>query len=158
MVCKWVRFAYRFLPLPAWRAFLLDRHINNCLSCQSAALGDAAIRSLGVTPAGLEGEPPLSPFAAEHKPSQVRTRRFGWRYAFGFTLVALLGVIVAVYRPAPPAAPMQGTVIVTAGEDDSCVFAVLEAKIGGEPARPIVFKPGQPGMTIVWFEKIKKLN
>ena len=28
-------------------------------------------------------------------------------------------------------------------------------RIGGEPARPVIFKPGQPGMTIVWFEKIK---
>jgi hypothetical protein len=43
-------------------------------------------------------------------------------------------------------------------EPDARIFAVIEARVGGEPARPVIFKPGQPGMTIVWFEKTKKLD
>jgi hypothetical protein len=154
MACKWVRFAYRVLPLPAWRAFLLDRHIDNCAACQGAALDDAAIRSLGVTPAGLDNEPPLHPFASEV--GQSRGFRPAWRYAFGFLFaVALFWVAITVYRLVPPAAPAPGIVTVMVEEPDSRGFAVLEARIGGEPARPVIFKPQQPGMTIVWFEKIK---
>jgi hypothetical protein len=153
MTCKWVRFAYRSLPLPAWRAFLLDRHMDSCPSCQGAALNDAEIRSLGVTPAGLDNEPPLSPFAAGLR-AAPRRRAFRLSYATGLILaVVAVGAVVVVSRLAPPMAPAQGIVTVIEEEDDSRVFAVLEAKIGGEPARPVVFKPGQPGMTIVWFEK-----
>lgn len=155
MACKWVRFAYRVLPLPAWRAFLLDRHINDCPSCQSTTLGDAAIRSLGVTPAVLESEPPLSPFTAGRARPRARALRSGWRYAFGvFLAAAILWAAVAISHIVPPGTLPQGTVTVTEGED-ACVFTVLEAKVGGEPARPLIFKPGQPGMTIVWFEKEK---
>ena len=96
MACRWVRFAYRVLPLPAWRAFLLDRHIDRCPHCQAQALDDAAIRSLGVTPAGLQAEPPLLPFASEPSgPGQLPPS--AWRYAFGFFLAAaILGAAVAI--------------------------------------------------------------
>lgn len=157
MACKWVRFAYRVLPLPAWRAFLLDRHIGHCPHCQDGALDDEAIRSLGETPAVLESEPPLSPFAAGRARPREREFRSGWRYALGVFLAAVaLGTAVVVLRLAPPAAPVQGMVTVMEGEADACVFAVLDARIGDHPAQPVIFKPGQPGMTIVWFEKTKK--
>jgi hypothetical protein len=84
MACRWVRFAYRALPLPAWRAFLLDRHIDRCPRCQGDTLNDAAIRSLGVTAADLQGEPLLRPFAAERRSARARALRPGWSYAFGF--------------------------------------------------------------------------
>jgi len=159
MACKWVRFAYRALPLPAWRAFLLDRHIEHCPQCQGEALGDAAIRSLGVTPSDLQDEPPLSPFVVGRERPRARGFRLDWRYAFGVFLAAVaLWAVVVVSRLAPPAPPVQGIVTVREGEAGACVFAVLEARIGNEPARPLVFKPRQPGMTIVWFEKIKNLN
>ncbi|MBU4268106.1 MAG: hypothetical protein KJ808_04580 [Acidobacteria bacterium] len=155
MVCKWVRFGYRALPLPVWRAFLLDRHIEHCPQCLGEALGDAAIRSLGVTPADLEGEPSLPPFAAAFSaPSRRRTFRFRWNYAFWFFLAAaILWVAVAISSIVPPGTLPQGTVTVTEENEDACVFAVLEAMVSGEPARPVVFKPRQPGVTIVWFEK-----
>lgn len=153
MACKWVRFAYRFVPLPAWRAFLLDRHIDRCPACREDALDDAAIRSLGVTPAGLKDEPPLRPFAAARS-AAPRRRAFRLSYSYGLILaVVAVGAMVVVSRLAPPMSPAQGIVTVMEDEDETRVFAVLEAKIGGEPARPVVFKPGQPGMTIVWFEK-----
>jgi len=156
MGCRWIRAAYAVLPLPAWRAFLLDRHINGCPRCQAEALGDAAIRSLGVTPAGLQQEPPLLPFAPGRDLPRPLTSRCVWRYAFGvFLAAALLWLAVLIYRLAPPAAPAKGMVTVTEGEEDARVFAVLEARIGGELARSVVFKPRQPGMTIVWFEKTK---
>jgi hypothetical protein len=152
MACKWARFAYRMLPLPAWRAFLLDRHIDGCPRCQAQALGDAAILSLGVTPAGLQNEPPLRPFAS----AAVRSRGFrpAWRFAFGFFLVAaILGGAFAIWRGVSGEFLPQGIVTVSETEDDARVFAVLEARIGDAPARPVIFAPGQPGMTIVWFEK-----
>ena len=91
MACKWVRFTYRLLPLPAWRAFLLDRHIDRCPQCQAQTLGAEAIRSLGITPDRLRAEPPLLPFAAECTLSRTPARRRAWRYAFGFFFaVALL--------------------------------------------------------------------
>jgi hypothetical protein len=145
--------------LPGWRAFLLDRHIDRCPRCQGEALGDAAIRPLGVTPSDLQDETQLSPFAAGAEQPQARTFRLGWRYVFGVFLAAVaLWTVVVVSRLAPPAAPVQGMVTVMEGEADACVFAVLESRIGNEPARPIFFKPRQPGMTIVWFEKTKNLN
>jgi hypothetical protein len=157
MACKWVRFAYRFLPLPAWRAFLLDRHIDGCPSCQSVALGDEAVHCLGVTAADLLNEPPLRPAISTAPPA--RPFKLSWRYAYGFFLTgALILIVAALLRMAPSANPAQGSVVVMDGEADSCVFAVLEARIGNEPARPVIFKPRQPGLTIVWFEKTKKMN
>jgi hypothetical protein len=155
MACKWVCFAYRFLPLTAWRAFLLDRHIDHCPSCQDTALGDAAIRSLGMTPAGLENEPPLSPVAAGSRAlSRGAAFRFRWSYATGVFLVgAVLWAAIALWRIVPPALGPRGTVTVAETDDEACVFAVLEARVGDTLARPVIFKPGQPGMTIVWFEK-----
>jgi len=153
--CRWVRFGYRLLPLTAWRAWLLSRHMDRCPRCQSRALDDRGIRSLGVTPADLQEEPPLSPFAPA---SRVLPRRvafhFRWSYAYGFVLAAaILWAVIAVSRVVPPGIEPQGTVTVAEASDEARVFAVLEARIGGEPARPVVFKPGKPGMTIVWFEK-----
>lgn len=154
MACKWVRFAYRALPLPAWRALLLDRHINRCPRCQGEALDDAVIRSLGMTPAGLGSEPPLRPFASEREPDRRWALSRGWRYACGiFAVSVLAGIAAAIWRVVPPAELPQGVVTVSEVEEAPHVFAVLGARIGGEPARPVVFKPRQPGMTIVWFEK-----
>jgi len=156
MACKWVRFAYRVLPLPVWRAFLLDRHIDGCPSCQSVALGAAAMRSLGVTPADLPAEPPLSPWAVRRERSRARMLCSSWSYAIGvFLVAAMLWVAVAILRIVPRETLAQGNVAVLEMEDEPNVFAVLDAKIGNEPARPMVFKPGPAGMTIVWFEKIK---
>lgn len=154
MPCKWVRFAYRAVPLPAWQAFWLDRHIDHCPRCRGEALDDEAIRSLGVTPAELQNELRLFPPAAGRNPTRNRALGFGWRYAAGiFVAAALLGAIVALLRLPPPAPSGRGMVTVGYEEAASGIFAVLEAKIGGEPARPVVFKPRQSGMTIVWFEK-----
>ncbi len=152
MNCDWVRFAYRALPLPAWQAFLLERHIDRCPRCQAQALGDAAILSLGVTPAGLRNEPPLRPFNSES--GRSRGLRPAWRYAFGFFLAAaILGGAFAIWRSVPTETLPQGIVTVSETEDVARVFAVLGARIGDAPARPVIFAPGQPGMTIVWFEK-----
>jgi len=154
MACKWVRFAYRVLPLSAWRAFLLDRHIDNCAACQGAALDDAAIRSLGVTPDVLGNEPPLSPLVADSRQVRKNPLAIAWRYAFAFFLAAVIcGGVFAIWRIVPTTSRLQGIVTVSEGEDDVQAFAVLAARIGDEPARPVVFKPGLPGMTIVWFEK-----
>jgi len=156
MACKWVCFAFRALPLPAWRTFLLDRHIDHCPRCRGGALDDEAIRSLGVTPADLQNELSLFPPAAGRRLPRRRAIPFDWRYAFGALLaVTLLGALVALFRLTPPEPIAQGTVYVTEGDAHERIFAVIEAQIGGEPARPILFKPGQPGMTIVWFEKTK---
>jgi anti-sigma factor RsiW len=153
MACKWVRFAYRFVPLSAWRAFLLDRHIDHCPACREEALGDAAIRSLGVTPAGLMAEPPLRPFAA---PRSTARRRSALRlsYAYGLFLAVLaVGAVVVISRLAPPVGPPRGIVTVMEDEGDARVFAVLAARIGDSTAQPVILKTHQPGITIVWFEK-----
>jgi hypothetical protein len=158
MVCKWTRFAYRFFPLPAWRAFLLDRHINDCPSCQGVALGIDSIRSLGITPDGLEGEPNLSPFAADFNIlPRCGPFRFRWSYVFAcFLAAAALGTVVVMSRMVTHEPKATGHVYVNEAGAETCVFAIIEAEVGGKPARPVVFKPGKPGMTIVWFEK--KIN
>lgn len=155
MKCKLVRGAYRVLPLAAWRALLLDRHIDRCPRCQARALDLEAVRRLALGPDALAGEPPLRPFASE--PGRSRGVRPAWRYAFGFFLAAaILGGTFAIWRGVSREALPRGTVTVAEAEEDGCGFAVLDAQIGGEPARPIVFKPAQAGMTIIWYEKTKK--
>lgn len=152
MNCSWVRFAYRALPLAPWRAFLLGRHIDRCPRCQGEALGDAAVRALGRTAADLDGEPPLRPFAAAN--GALRSRAAAWRYAFAlFLALAVLGATAWLSRFIPRQSLPEGTVTVLEDAGADRAFAVLEARIGDAPARPVVFKPGQGGMTIVWFEK-----
>ncbi len=152
MSCSWVRFAYRALPLAPWRAFLLGRHIDRCPRCQGEALGDAGVRALGLTAADLAGEPPLRPFAAAGGP--VRAASTAWRRAFAlFLSVAVLGAAAWLSRLIPRQRLPEGTVTVVEEAGGARAFAVLEARIGDAPARPVVFKPGKGGMTIVWFER-----
>jgi hypothetical protein len=152
MNCSWARFAYRALPLAPWRAFLLGRHIDRCPRCQGEALAEDAVRALGRTAVDLDGEPPLRPFAAAA--GAVRSRSVARRYALAlFLAAAVLGTTAWLSRFIPRQRLPDGTVTVL--EEAGCprAFAVLEARIGDAPARPVVFKPGQGGMTIVWFEK-----
>jgi hypothetical protein len=152
MNCSRVRFAYRALPLAPWRAFLLGRHIDRCPRCQGAALAASAVRALGRTAADLAGEPPLRPFAVAG--GAVRDRAVGRRYAFAlFLAVAVLGTTAWLSRLIPRQRLPEGTVTVLEEAGGPRTFAVLEARIGDAPARPVVFKPGQRGMTIVWFER-----
>ncbi len=154
MRCKWVRFGYKVLPLSFWRAFLLERHLDHCPLCRDRILDDEAIRSMGTTASALQTESPLWPVPLARP--ETRTLRLDWRYAFGVFLAAVFFFgVVAVSRLFPPSILPEGQVFVNEAVDDACVFTVLKAKIGGEPARPIIFKPRQPGMTIVWFEKIE---
>jgi hypothetical protein len=117
--------------------------------------------SLMMKRSGLWGRRPLPfrlSFLCGPAPSpKPRALHVGWRYAFGLSLVAVL-VWVAIeglhFTPSPALAVPKGLIREVEESDESRVFAVLEAKIGVEPARSVIFKPQQPGMTIVWFEKI----
>jgi len=153
--CKWAQFGYKALPLPGWRAFLLDRHLDQCPLCQSHILDNETIRPLGTTVDALQAELSLWPVPAARP--LARPRRLVWRYVFALSL-ALAMVWVAIelphFFPSPVSATPKGSIQEVVESDESRVFAVLEAKIGAEPARSVIFKPQQPGMTIVWFEKI----
>lgn len=155
MTCKSARFGYKVLPFSSWRAFLLERHFDHCPICQTRLLDNEMIRSLGITADTLEAELPLWPVPATR--SNPRKLRLGWRYAFGLSLVAVLVlVVIEVSRFAPsPSVLSKGTIREIEEIEESRVFAVLAAEIGTEPARSVIFKPRYPGMTIVWFEKIK---
>ena len=156
MLCKWVRFGYKVLPLSGWRAFLLERHLDHCPQCQSYTLDDETIRAMGIPAAALQAELPLWPVPlARPKP---QTLRLAWRYVFGLSLITAMvwvAVEVARFAPSPASAAPKGWIQEVEESDESRVFAVLTAKIGAEPARSVIFKPRQPGLTIVWFEKIK---
>lgn len=156
MICRWVRFGYKALPLSSWRAFLLERHLECCPLCQSQTLDDESIRAMGIPTDAIQAQLPLWPVPAAC-PKVARTLRLRWRYAFGLSLIAAL-VWVAIeglhFVPSPALAVPKGLIQEVEESDESRVFAVLEAKIGTEPARSVIFKPRQPGMTIVWFEKI----
>jgi hypothetical protein len=155
MKCKWVRFGYKALPFPGWRTFLLERHLDHCPLCQSHILDDESIRAMGITAATLQAELPLWPVpAARPKP---QTLRLAWRYAFGLSLVAAMvwmAISVSHFAPAPSFATLKGSIQEIEETDESRSFAVLSAKIGAEPARSVIFKPRETGLTIVWFEKI----
>lgn len=156
MTCKLARFGYKVLPLSSWRAFLLERHLDHCPQCQSLLLDDETIRSLGMKADGLKAELSLWPVPAACP--EARTPRLGWRYAFGFSLAAVLAWVAIEglhFVHSPVAAAPTGLIRELEENDDSRVFAVLAAEIGTEPARSVIFKPRLPGMTIVWFEKIK---
>lgn len=156
MICRWVRFGYKVLPLPGWRVFLLERHLDRCPLCRSHTLGDETIRAMGITAAALQAELPLWPVPlARPKPQMLR---LGWRYAFGLSLIAAMvwvAVEVARFAPSPASVAPKGFIQEVEENDESKVFAVLTAKIGAETARSVIFKPRETGMTIVWFEKIK---
>ena len=75
---------------------------------------------------------------------------------FILMVAVLVLVAIEVSRFAPsPSVLSKGTIREIEEIEESRVFAVLTAEIGTEPARSVIFKPRYPGMTIVWFEKIK---
>jgi hypothetical protein len=156
VICKWVRFGYSVLPLPGWRAFLLERHLEHCSSCQGRILDNDAIRAMGTTADALQAELPLWPVPADRH--QPRLQRLSWHYVLGLSAIAAMAwVVIEVSRFAPStsASAPKGMIREVEEADESRVFAVLTAEIGAEPARPVIFKPQLPGMTIVWFEKTK---
>ena len=156
MICNWARFGYKVLPLPGWRAILLERHLDHCPLCQSQTLDDENIRAMGMTAAALQAELPLWPVPAARPKPQIL--RLAWRYAFGFSLVAAMvwvAISVSHFAPAPSFATLKSSIQETEEIDEAKGFAVLSAKIGAEPARSVIFKPRETGLTIVWFEKIK---
>lgn len=155
MNCRWVRFGYKVLPLSSWRTFLLERHLDRCPICQARLLDNETIGSLGITDAALQAELPLWPVPATRP--EPRALRVGWRYAFVLSLVvALVWLAVDGLHFAPsPSVLSKGTIREIEEIAESKVFAVLAAEIGTDPARSVIFKPQRPGITIVWFEKIK---
>jgi hypothetical protein len=111
---------------------------------------------MGIMAAALQAELPLWPVPAISPKPQ--TLRLAWHYAFGLFLVAAMvwvAISVSHFAPAPSFAALQGSIREVEEIDEANGFAVLTAKIGTEPARSVIFKPQQPGLTIVWFEKIK---
>ena len=155
MICKWVRFGYKVLPLSSWRAFLLESHLDHCPLCQDRILDNETIRDLGITAAALQTELPLWPVPLARP--ETRTLRLDWRYVFGLSLVLVMVWVVIEglhFVPSPALAVPKGFIQEVEEYDESRGFAVLSAKIGAEAARSVIFKPQQPGMTIVWFEKI----
>lgn len=156
MTCKWIRFGYKVLPLPGWRAFLLERHLDRCPICRGRILDDETIRAMGITATDLQAELPLWPVpVTSHKPQVLR---LGWRYAFGLSLIAVIVWVaneVARFAPSSASTLSKGSIQEIEETDESRAFAVLTAKIGNQSARPVIFKPQQSGLTIVWFEKLK---
>ena len=50
--CKTVELLFEALPIGAWRAFLIRRHIDACPACQKKILSLEESRSLLVGPIG----------------------------------------------------------------------------------------------------------
>jgi hypothetical protein len=161
-------FLVGILPIRAWKAALLRRHIEKCVACGERLASKDEVRRLlvqagdlgdlsGLWPAISErirgSRPAPASFARRALASKARVdggrRRSLWRWAAaaaGMSLAVVLTLAVVRFLQSP--APSGGL----AGSETEQV-QIHYVRIENEPARTFIFKPHDSDVVIVWAGK-----
>ena len=155
--CKTAEFLYWALPLRPVRSWLIKVHVEACPRCQERLVSRVEAGALFVD-AGSEALPEglgrkveelvFAPGRGARRTVPSVRRDLGWNWiasasVVAVTVAAALWLLTAIGPPPGPAGPVPGT----------ARFEVGYVKIGGEPARSVVYRPAGSDMVIVWAEK-----
>lgn len=154
--CKTVEFLFEALPLDAWRAFLLLRHVDRCPACQARLVGLEGSRSLLAVPPGPDEWTGLrSRIRARVAPKSAGTVRIGRRRSerilrwapSAAMLLVLAATGVWLFRDGGRRAG------VPEGPGTQDRFELDYIRVGGQPAGAYIYQPQGSDIIIVWAEK-----
>lgn len=156
MDCKSLMRWLQWLPIPAMRAWLLDRHQQECPTCQAAMLDETRLAGVLHPPAWIEEESSLWPavLAGIRRRSDhliispwVPVRR--GLAAAALVLLLCVPVWLVLHQRQP-----SGTVTVQEvfPTESAPSFALVSAAIDGRPAKPYVVRVPDSDLVIVWLE------
>jgi hypothetical protein len=154
--CKTVEWLYEALPIDAWRAWLVRRHMEKCPACGKKLLGLEEARALLAGPVSPDEWTGLRHRLIGIRDAQPTGRRsrvgssMGWFRIWAPRAIMLLALLIAGFW-----------LVRESGREVSLADAahVLErfeldyVRVGGQPAEAIVYQPQGTDMIIVWAEK-----
>jgi hypothetical protein len=154
--CKMVEFLYEAVPIGAWRAFLVRRHMDVCPACLKKLLSLDEARSLLVSPMkpeeclGLRRR--LLGVREKSAPDPRAAGRMGpgwfWKWASGAAMLfALAAAGFWLLRDSGREIPVADKI----GPPER--FELDYIRVGGQPASAYVYQPQGTEMIIVWAEK-----
>ena len=154
--CNTVEFLYDTLPISAWRAFLIRRHIDACAECQKKLLSLEESKSLLVGSMNTDECSGLklrlrgrtANIAADRVPAghgqSVKFLRWAPGAAMLFVL-AVTGFWLLLDR--------GKEIPISEGTRPTDRFELDYIRVGGQPAGAYIYQPQGAEIIIVWAEK-----
>ena len=147
--CRMVNFFFSIIPLKIGQDFLLQKHIQNCPSCQENLASLEETKSLLIQEGevgDLEGLWPkvkVQLTKEERKEKFYRLPRWGWAVgAAGLLLAVILGAWL--FWPVHLGKP---------SEELDRPFQIKYIRVHDKPARAYLFQPQDSNMIIIWAEE-----
>lgn len=155
MKCKLYKFLFRVLPIPAWQAFLMEKHLCVCPHCREETAAEDQIKALPVSPGEAKTLPDLWPYVHRHIEEPPRKAKPGIAFFPGWqwktAAVGLLLLLAVVFSPFYLEKKQSPTPGIDGGTPDKVV--VKSVKIGSEAAKFYFFESKDPDKLIVWAQR-----
>jgi hypothetical protein len=152
--CNDADLLYKFVPLRAWRAFLVRVHFERCPACQKALAGAAEARSLFAQETDFRPSEALwrrvaRPLAEANGETATEARRPAgsrvWRWAAAGVVVAFLAGYWVFKDPRPDGVPALAA--------SPARFELEYVRVDGLPADAYIYQPQGSDIVIVWAGK-----
>ncbi len=158
-----IRSLYNLIPIPNFRAFLIQKHISSCSECQKEWEIDGTMEDFFMAPGWIEKEDSLWPrvqetiLATELEASSARTSskpsgifpRWQWALA-GFALLLLAGINLIVNKSTIPSLPLTEVDLAL----NPPQVKIIRAEIHGQKARPFIYWTKEN--LFIWFDQIQQ--
>ena len=148
-------FVYKLVPFSGIRDFIIRRHMENCSSCQGRLVDRAQAQSLFVKSEEVGGGAELWVKIRADVEAERSASRSGrdpgflrWEWALGAAGVLFLAAVSFWLH--------DGVMKTGPGQSAARTPERLEIEyinVGGAPAEPYVYQPGDSDMIFVWAEK-----
>jgi hypothetical protein len=150
---KTIEFVFAILPFRSWKGYLIRRHVEHCLACQSKLAEKEEVKDLFVQAGDILDLDHLWP-AIQKKLNSSQPRAMtrqsvpkpAWRWA-----VASAGLMIALMTGFWLIRNYQPDKLQPGEEAKS--FQINYLKIENEPARTFIYQPKDSRIIIVWAEK-----
>jgi hypothetical protein len=154
-LCRICEYLYEKSPFGFVRGLLIRGHMENCPVCRAGLASPEEVRSIlaqardfagraGIWAAiqsRLKTEKPEAGLA----PAAAGSRLLRWASAVGM-IVAISAGAFWLFRNSPVDNPRRES-------PSPEVFRLDDLRVGGEPARAIIYQPRNSDMVVVWAEK-----
>ena len=158
-----IRSLYNLIPIPKFRAFLIQKHISSCPECQKEWEIDETMEDFFMAPGWIDKEGSLWPriqetiLATEREDSLARTSgktsgivpRWQWALA-GFALLLMAGINLIVNKSAIRSLPLHEVDLALKPPQ----VKIIRAEIHGQKAKPFIYRTKEN--LFIWFDQIQQ--